>query len=336
MMKKTKVLLTVDIEHSMGGLFGKSRTKPVAAEKCIFCEYRGRSYGLGLIIETLKEYEIKATFFVETEARHFFGDESLRQLIRYILQNGHDVQLHIHPIFRFFCSSLNKQTDSLCSYSLSEQTKIIKDAKEFLGYCGATDVCAFRAGNFILNADTLRALKENGIYFDSSFNCALRNNYDVQIRGNVSNTVFEAAGLIVFPVTNIVETGFRLNKYRPLQICAISSREFKNAINFYVKNMLFSITILTHPLEMTRSRSSQFTDMVPNAITIRRLRYLCRYLSEIRDKIDITTFSDLKRDYQLDDLKKQIADKNKGITYRSSCFDTGIRYIEQLTQEFYV
>ena len=119
MTRKTKIIITVDVESSIGGYFNNRNNCHVPAERHIHCKINGKDQGIGLIMDILDKNELKGVFFVETEARHYFGDDEMKEVVEFILKRGHDVQLHIHPGFRSFRNGnfIKKESDSLCDYS---------------------------------------------------------------------------------------------------------------------------------------------------------------------------------------------------------------------------
>lgn len=62
----------------------------------------GRSEALGFLLRTLEEYQLEATFFVETLHSRYFGDGPMGRYCEMIAAAGHDIQLHIHPLWRAF------------------------------------------------------------------------------------------------------------------------------------------------------------------------------------------------------------------------------------------
>jgi hypothetical protein len=91
-----EVCITIDTEFSIGGNFEDPALAPVA-EPIVLGSVGGREQGLGFLLDSLGEFGIRATFFVETLQTAYFGDEPMGGIARRIAAAGHDVQLHLHP-----------------------------------------------------------------------------------------------------------------------------------------------------------------------------------------------------------------------------------------------
>ena len=86
---KTKVVLTVDVEPSVGGAFTDPRHTPLLDEP-VGGEVKGRSEGLGFLIETLCGHGLTATFFVETVHTRYFGDLAMGRYAEQLVRAGQD------------------------------------------------------------------------------------------------------------------------------------------------------------------------------------------------------------------------------------------------------
>src|SRR5262245_48992154 len=94
---KRGVFITFDVECSMGGAWRDARLKPVPPARAIWGEYGDQRLGIPLIVQILNEFGLAGTFFVDafTEEQGFVGQTE--RVCQYLLDEGHDVQLHIHP-----------------------------------------------------------------------------------------------------------------------------------------------------------------------------------------------------------------------------------------------
>ena len=144
------------------------------------------------ILEILRKFNLKATFFVNVYEYKKWGKEELIALCQIIKAKGNDVQLHSHPIWVY-----DRNREHMWQYSLEEQIKIIKDGKDLLKKWTGEYPIAHRAGAYGLNEDTLKALCANDIPIDSSMfyshpNCKVT---------WTKNKVIERKGIIEVPVT---------------------------------------------------------------------------------------------------------------------------------------
>ncbi len=97
MAEKTRVFLTIDTESSMGGAWQNPALRPLPAERRISCRIRGRDHGIGWQCAQLRERGLKATFFCEVLSSLVLGEGDSRSYLEYLLEQGQDVQLHVHP-----------------------------------------------------------------------------------------------------------------------------------------------------------------------------------------------------------------------------------------------
>src|SRR5690348_7357429 len=100
------VYFTVDTEASMGGAWRYPERRPIPADRHVFCRIGGQDFGIGRIAEILRRYGFRATYFVETLATLVNGGADTRSIFDFLLGCDEDVQLHIHPTYRFYAEAL--------------------------------------------------------------------------------------------------------------------------------------------------------------------------------------------------------------------------------------
>ncbi len=328
-MAKSKILISIDVECSMGGYFEDQAKRPVPPDRCIFCKVEGKNdHGIGMIMDILEKNSLRGTFFIETEARHYFRNGEIESVIRYVLGRGHDVQLHVHPNFRFFKNNGSSRPYPLKKYSLENQVEIIREGKEFLRSAGAKSVEAFRAGGGLVNLDTLQALQQNGIFISSNYSLSEKyaGMYSCEYvdSRDVKNDCFLKNGIFEIPITAIIEIKLKGTGFKPLQVCAISSQEMKSAITYYVKAGMNIINIITHSFEYVKKRDAQYSTLLPNRIHIIRLESLCKFLNEMRGDVEIITYSDISNAVG---IGKSEVISPRDIFYKSPISDVLMRYL---------
>ena len=94
--KPIQVCITVDTEFSIGGNFDNPQLTPVS-DPIVLGAVGGKEHGLGFLLDSLAQFALPATFFVEALQTAYFGDEPMGSIARRIADAGHDVQLHLHP-----------------------------------------------------------------------------------------------------------------------------------------------------------------------------------------------------------------------------------------------
>jgi hypothetical protein len=158
---------------------------------------------------------------------------------------------------------------NLFDFPLDEQFEILHFARDTLVAAGAPNPVAFRAGNYGADDNTLRALVQLGLRYDSSFCPALPDASRISLTPeNRCPTEFE--GVIEVPVGCI---GTHSGGLRHAQITALSLDEMSAAIRHATDLGCPSFTLVSHSFELI-NRSK----LVVNPIVRRRFDGLCRLL----------------------------------------------------------
>ncbi|HOI84450.1 MAG TPA: hypothetical protein PLP48_00105 [Acholeplasmataceae bacterium] len=149
-----KIIFTIDVEGHKGN-------NPV--EKLIWGIAEKQRVGIEYFVKELNSRNIKGIFFVDFAEAWSYGKDKISDIVNYIVNNGHNVGMHIHPDH-----IMDKNRLFLFEYSYFEQKEIITKCTdlyiEILGY----RPISFRAGKYGANHDTLRIIDELGYKFDFS------------------------------------------------------------------------------------------------------------------------------------------------------------------------
>lgn len=276
------MFLTIDTElmwrHHAAGL-------PLVEQMARSLEPAG--VGIAHQLATLRRHGLKATFFVDPMPTMVFGLDAIRPVIEAILAAGQEVQLHLHPNWsgaRADDAGERYARFNLIEYSLDEQRALLSGARDLLKACGAPEPCAFRAGSYAANDDTLTALAELGFAYDSSHNGA-----DApwpsaigldrrQIAPVSRNNVTEV------PVTLIEDTPGSL---RHFQICAVSRGEMRAALDHAIDRRHAAVTIVGHSFELANRAGTR-----ANRIHVTRFEALCAMLADAPSTLQTTHFRD--------------------------------------------
>ena len=297
-MSKVNVFITVDTEHSIGGAFQNPNLKPVGNEKRVFGRIGDTAYGIPLIMDIADSCRLPVTFFVEVLNKHYFGEDESRKVCRYIIERGHDVQLHLHPNYLNFTRSDPEKlyfNDNIYCYDLGKQLELIDEGKKLLIKYEASIPIAFRAGNFAADNNTLIVVKENGFLIDSSYNNCYLGNY-CRIDNLEINDAFMVEDILEFPVTNFQEfSSLRQKRTRPLDINGTSFAEIRAVLNYAKKYGSRNITIILHSFSFIKAYDAQYNKMKPRFRVIRRFEKLCRFLSENSQTFMVATFGSLDK-----------------------------------------
>lgn len=249
------------------------------------------NFGLPFQIERLGRAGLKATFFIETMFARHAGDDALHGIVTSVRDGGHDAQLHIHAEWlRDFGTAESPQSPlHMWHFSEDQQTQLIAEGAARLRAAGAPAPCAFRAGNFGANFETLRALARNGLAFDSSYNscflesfCRLRTEEPL-LQQRLIEGVYE------YPVATFRDYP---GHERPAQLGACSAAEIRGALMAAWAAGWDSFVIIWHSGELLADVGRQARRR-PHAINIRRFESLCDLLAINRDKFRTAVFSEM-------------------------------------------
>jgi peptidoglycan/xylan/chitin deacetylase (PgdA/CDA1 family) len=248
-------------------------------------------FGVRYQMDVLEAHGLKGVFFVEALFASAGGFEQLTRLVQLIQNRGHEVQLHLHTEWLAWLdpSPLPGRTgQNLKNFSLEEQTSLIALGIANLQKCGAKNICAFRAGNYGANLDTLRALARNGIRYDTSHNtCYLDSACDMREAGPLvqPKTIHDVRE---FPITFFQDWP---GHYRHAQLCACSAHEMQHALQQAWKSGWQSFVLVSHSFELIRRPMDHPAH--PDNIVIQRFEKLCSFLASNRDKFQTVGFCDM-------------------------------------------
>lgn len=294
---KINVFITVDVEHSLGGAHLNPKLKPVGSNKLIWGKIGGSYYGIPLIMDIAERYGLFFTFFLEVFSSKYFGEKDVSHICQYILSRGHDVQLHLHPLFLYFIKPFSKNLMDkavfLHYFNLEKQCSMIKDGKYILIRNGALPPIAFRAGSYGANLDTLKALKLNNFLIDSSFNRCYMGSHSKLPNLDI-NDVFGLEGVWELPITNFLEFPM-LNggRPKPLDINGVSFKEIKKVLeNAYVIGQS-NIMIIMHSFSFIQPLDIQYKRVRLRRRVILRFENLCRYLAMNTEKYKVRVLGEV-------------------------------------------
>ncbi len=336
------VFITVDTEIWLR----KAPLTPATLREAIDRDIHGRTprgdVGLGFQLDVLDAHGLKAVFLVESLFASAVGPDPLRDIVQLIRGRGHDVQLHLHTEWLEHIadcglriadstwsipSAIRNPKSAIPPYSrgqhirrftLDEQTRLVETALKNLIAAGADHVCAFRAGNYGANLDTLTALARNGINYDTSHNaCFLGKTCDIRTDEPLLQPR-RLNGVLELPVS-VFEDG--RGRLRPAQLTACSSGEMRAALETAHENGWNSFVIVSHSFELLRWRLHHGHVTRPDRIMVRRFERLCRFLADNADTFRTATFADLAPD--------EIGELDDAQPIRSTLWRTAGRYSEQ-------
>ncbi len=254
---ETYVLLTVDVESLSAG----------SPKKDMWGRLQGYDgeYGVPLILNILQDNKSKATFYLNVYEITKHGEEEIKRIASEIVSQNQDLQLHTHPMPMY-----GKYGMSL--FKSSEQEKILRKGKELLYKWTGKNVVAHRAGGYLGNTDTIHALKEVGIYVDSSLSPASFS--PLFKEGYNANDIIDIEGVLELPVTYFNQLKFMgWESKRFLDIESSSLNELKSVLDDMAEKGSCAINIMMHSFSITRYG-------YPDERVSRKLDALLKYINE--------------------------------------------------------
>jgi hypothetical protein len=281
-----EVCITVDTEFSIGGNFDNPEMSPIA-KPIVLGTIGGQEHGLGFILDSLAEFDVRATFFVETLQTAYFGDEPMRGIARRITDAGHDVQLHLHPCWLHYEAPAKRgwdgdPDDSCAGRSDAELDRFFNLGLSAFLRWSLPPPAAVRAGNFQVDENFYRAAARWGLALSSSVVLRADSRADKDL---VAVGVRRCVGRVLeFPVFSYTYHIGLTESLRPLAITACSHHEILSVLHQAYHRNISPILIHTHPQEYLKRRDVTYTTLRRNRINQARLKVILRFLSKNRDK----------------------------------------------------
>lgn len=295
------VYITVDAESSLGGAWLNPRWKPVSPERAILGKIGSTFYGVPLIMDILEEHELRGTFFTEVLARDVVDSRELSDSYMPIFKRGHDVQLHLHPVFHYYGQvtagrlhrdELPPHMDLIGSLPFDIQIELLKKGISIFHEIFGIQPKAFRAGVYGASLSTLDALSQVGISYDSSFNsCSLATS--CLIDHKPTNTPWRRGNVWEIPVTTFETGAWRMRGFKPLEVSAVSLWEMQRVLEQSERLGQEIVVVILHSFAFLKRADVQFRKMRPDNLVIKRFQGLCRFLRANRHQFRVHTFSDL-------------------------------------------
>lgn len=282
----------------MGGAWGDPALKPVPPVRAVWGKYEEHEYGLRLICSILRYYNLSATFFVEAFIREQGYPGEAERICEYLLDEGHDVQLHIHPNHWHYGQKLKGKkfvfSDDMANLDEEEQHFLIKEGAERIKKWTGNSPVAFRAGNMGASEETLKAISRAGLLLDSSYTfpylggqCLFKDREEyngAKWYGDVLEVALSGFKQVAIPGL--------IKPSQPLDLMGTSFNECKYIIKKICEAGADAVLIL-HSFSLFKVKDVQYNGGRPNRVVISRFKRLCKWLAENNTKYPIRTFSEL-------------------------------------------
>jgi len=277
----TRVLITIDTEYSSGLVrAGGEAERAENFARSIACVGSDGDSGVPHTLRVLEETGQSAVFFVDPMPALLWGVAAIEDVVGPIIDAGQDVQLHLHTEWLSFAGAnhplpSHRMGRNLFEFPFEEQAALIDYARAQLIAAGAPSPVAFRAGNYGANDNTLRALRELGIAYDTSHCPALAGSASRISLGPDAREPVDHCGVIEVPIASI--KGFLSGAQRHGQITALSLAEMRAAILHARDTGRESFTLVSHSFELFNRNTRVVKHLVR-----RRFDNLCAFLRDTR------------------------------------------------------
>lgn len=150
---KTLVFITIDVESYNAG----------APETQIWGELPAEPerWGITRIMDILDRHGARGTFYLTPYESAKHGESLLAEAAKTVIDKGHDLQLHTHPLPMF-------GVQGLAGLSIEEQVHILRTGRDLLEQWTGYRPIAHRSGAYKADENTLRALDAIGMEIDAS------------------------------------------------------------------------------------------------------------------------------------------------------------------------
>lgn len=271
----TSLYLTIDTEYSAGHFRRSGKTaRAENFAQSIAGKTRDGSAGIFYQMDVFERHGLKAVFFVDPMPALIWGVEAVADVVGPIVERGHDVQLHVHSEWLEFAGAANPLSGQvgrdIKDFTLDQQCKLLDYGRGILVAAGAPAPIAFRAGNYAANDDTLRALAEIGMRYDTS-HCPGIAASDCAISLGVDDRdPVEYCGVLEVPIGCIEGPN---GKKRHFQLTALTDVELVAALRHAVRKDQSSLTLVSHSFELVSRDKLRI-----NRIVRRRFERFCAAL----------------------------------------------------------
>jgi hypothetical protein len=296
-----RVLLTCDVEVWPRSMDLRHDEPRGLWERDVLGRTPAGDFGVGWQMDMLERHGLKGVFFLETLHADRLGFDGLAEAATQMRARGHDVQLHVHPEWDAAAGGDGDLTRCLWELPGDLQADLIARGRQNLRRAGGGEPCAFRAGSYGANFDTLAALRQLGIAFDSSYNPALLGTHCRLFTETPWLQPVACEGVVELPISCIAEPGGRL---RHAQLAACSSRELARGLSHAADAGWHSFVVVLHSFELIRRAGRG--PARPDAIMLRRFADLCRFLADAPHRFRTVGFSELDPAAVPVDIKAQV------------------------------
>ena len=238
--------------------------------------YMGYYKGIENWGNLLNKYDAKATFFLSTNC-FSAADKDLDRImnqLKLLLKEKQEIGLHMHPDTDLALQMKLKerfQYTSSKSYDYDKINKFVETSKKLIKDNLNINPASFRWGNWALNSDAVKALRDNGFKIDSSATPGIKGHLNDGMHYDWSkvnehypwklslkdyqNTKIQDSKVLEIPIATFDFMG------KTLRADPVYSELLKAAFDYYYKNAdrskkPFVFVVISHSIESTHEDGS--------------------------------------------------------------------------------
>ena len=219
------MVLSINVEAGYRCADFDSNGDPIAhVSRCIWGEFAGQSAGIIEMMDIADKNNMKLSFFVDVLGIFSYGIDII-DVMQYIDQRGHDVQLRMNPSMvnssswteildseEWINSGAVKDTHMSC-WTQSTSDYWFKKSMDIFDDAGIERPIAFRSGGYKYCDTVIKSMANFGM--TQSYNYNLFSNYQNFSFGYMQNFEWEN-GIVEFPVSYIIDENGELIVYSRL------------------------------------------------------------------------------------------------------------------------
>jgi hypothetical protein len=289
----TEVCITVDTEFSIGGAFADpERYRPLSRE-LVDCAVGGRAEGLDFLLRALREHRIPATFFVEVLQCFYFGERPMGRIAERIAEEGHDLQLHLHPCWLGFRREHWRyaavESDACAARSPDQLRRMIAFGVAQFSRWRLSPPHALRTGSFSFARAVHQAMVECGITLGSNIALGLYRPAEPAFHLASGSRMFD--GVLEIPAFTYSAVHLPLrSRLRTMAITSTSWPELEALLWLAREAAISPVLVLTHPFEFVKRRDFRFRELRRDRVNQQRLQRLLDFLNRHDGEFSATTF----------------------------------------------
>lgn len=292
----TDIVISIDLEFDINRAFDGTGSSPVGVDSIRSREHPG--LGLDAILEPLEAHGLRAVFFTEALNTHYFGFDEMGAVARELRDRGHDMQLHLHPVWTVFANAdwrdrcreqppRPDREDNFGALSAEQRDAVLKRGLEAFEAWGLPRPRAFRTGNLMISRAGYDSMRAHGIELSSSIG---RRGFEGEAPPDrLPPTIDEIEGVLEIPVTRYEEVSLGpLRRSRLFSLTGCSRTALRHVPQLAHAQGLSPLMLLTHAAEFMPAASSAGVARV-NA---KKFRDFCAYLASNQDRYAVVTVAD--------------------------------------------